>query len=482
MPSRPWSDEALPDDVTRVPAMLSHEERQYLAWLTRTQWQGWGAVVDLGPWVGASSVALAHGIRGSTCEGVVHSFDLFEWDPSYMEQHLAEGLGPGADFQHVFARETREYADEIRAAKLDLYEPSWTGGPIEILFVDAAKSWGLTQAILAFYGRYLVAGETRVVLQDHRHSHTYWLPLIFDGHPTLWNEVESTFDGDTVTFVPSVEASEIAGRTRGFRDEDYDFDFARSVFERRAGSEDNAANRAVLAATLYRYALRIARDPEIEGALTAALDVRLDGRDGAPGLVADLVHRAEDLSCWELYLQATEAFEAGRLADAEALMRRAARSSRYTGRCEALASRVAAMRGRHAAAARHLRRAVDAGPADSNAALYRAPVLLEHEQFSEAAQGIVDAMRHARALRPNEIPWAFGLLERILDRSRDEELARRVLDALRPSFADSADFISFDALVAWGLGDRDRAKRILETARAREIEHERLERVSALLG
>ena len=67
MPSKSWSSIRLPDELRSIPAMLSDEEKQYLVWLTATAFEGWGAIVDLGCWLGSSSAALAEGLkRGSS--------------------------------------------------------------------------------------------------------------------------------------------------------------------------------------------------------------------------------------------------------------------------------------------------------------------------------------------------------------------------------------------------------------------------------
>ena len=61
--ANPWAELSLPPEITKMRSMLSHEEKQYLVWLTAVKFEGWGAIVDLGPWLG-SSAALAEGRCG----------------------------------------------------------------------------------------------------------------------------------------------------------------------------------------------------------------------------------------------------------------------------------------------------------------------------------------------------------------------------------------------------------------------------------
>jgi tetratricopeptide (TPR) repeat protein len=199
--NRPWSDVDIPEAVAAVPAMLSVEERRYLIWATAATYQGVGAVVDLGPWLGGSSVALAHGLERSGKPGKVQSFDLFEWNPGYMSEYACE-LREGDDFQPLFERTTAKFADRIQGHRMDLMQGRWDGGPIEILFVDAAKSWELWRRIVEVFGPALVPGKSRVIHQDFRHPFCPWLPISCDSQPDTWRQTEAVEDGCTVAFRP----------------------------------------------------------------------------------------------------------------------------------------------------------------------------------------------------------------------------------------------------------------------------------------
>jgi len=228
---------ALPAAVERVNSMLSHEEKQYLCWLTAEQFQGWGAVVDLGPWLGSSSAALAEGLRRRASKAKVQSFDLFRWEPSYMEAAAPMPLRAGEDFLPVFLEETRDYAPWIDARKQDLMDYRWESGPIEILFIDAAKTWELTNAIFKGFGPFLEPGRSRVVLQDFRYFETYWLPLIFDSRPDLWLEVEDVDDGYTVTFTPLKPLAGPVGIQTNYSEEAFPFAVTERLLRERIARE-----------------------------------------------------------------------------------------------------------------------------------------------------------------------------------------------------------------------------------------------------
>ena len=65
--------------------MLSPEECQYLYWLGRSAWTGQGDVVEIGPWLGGSTVCLAAGMREED-----HSITILSRDKDLV-QILREG-------------------------------------------------------------------------------------------------------------------------------------------------------------------------------------------------------------------------------------------------------------------------------------------------------------------------------------------------------------------------------------------------------
>ena len=252
--SRPWQGLSLPPELLHVRSMLSREEVEYLVWLTAEAFEGWGAIVDLGPWLGSSSAALAEGLKRSEKKGRVRAFDLFEWESSYMDSLAKCHLEEGADFLPLFLDETRAYEPWIEPRRQDLFRYTWNEGPIEILFVDAAKTWGLTNAILRGFGSHLVPSRTRVVLQDFRHHTTHWLPLIFESRPDVWREVESVDDGWTVTFAPRKPLFGADGIVADYDERSFSYADASALLKNRI-ARDPARARHFMLRSLYRLAL-----------------------------------------------------------------------------------------------------------------------------------------------------------------------------------------------------------------------------------
>jgi hypothetical protein len=240
---KPWASIALDPELQAIPGMLSEEEKRYLSWVASDQYEGWGAIIDLGCWLGCSSASLAQGLKRAGRTEKVESRDLFLWEPCYMEACYQANLPQDADFLPLFRQLTAPYRDWISVQKSDLRVDSWTGGAIEVLFVDAAKDWNLFNQIFATYGQAIVPEKTRVIFQDFRYRSTYQLPLATDSRPDLWRELEAPDDGWTTTFVATKDVLGPGGMALPYADEDFSFDVAKRIFDRRIAASRGTARQ-----------------------------------------------------------------------------------------------------------------------------------------------------------------------------------------------------------------------------------------------
>lgn len=171
----------------RVPSMLTDAELNYLHWLTAQEHRGHGRVVELGCYLGGSTAALADGLlHNPHARAPMLTYDAFvmdEWSNSF----LATPYAPGESFRPLFDLYQRHRADRLvvregwipeevddPAAERALYAEQ---EPVEILFVDAAKTWLLHDTILRTFGRHLIPGRSVLVHQDFKDPLVYWLPL-----------------------------------------------------------------------------------------------------------------------------------------------------------------------------------------------------------------------------------------------------------------------------------------------------------------
>jgi hypothetical protein len=169
-----------------IVGMLSQQERQYLYEYTKNEYSGIGEIVDLGCWLGSSTIPMAMGLAENTHPQTenkqIHAYDLFLWedwmDDCVSDATLAGKFKPGDSFFKEYQQQTLPWEKHIFCHPGDINQLGWPGGKIEFLFVDAMKSWELTDSIICSFFPSLVPGHSVIVQQDFSHYYTYWIHLI----------------------------------------------------------------------------------------------------------------------------------------------------------------------------------------------------------------------------------------------------------------------------------------------------------------
>jgi hypothetical protein len=169
---------------THLPGMTAATERAYFKWHAAENFTGTGTVVDLGSWFGSTTSMLAAGVcanpRRAARSATIHAFDRFIWEPwmdAYAHMARFGPYSPGDSFQREFERVVRPWRDRIEVHTGDLCEQAWKEGPIEILLVDAMKSWDVTQHILREFFGNVIPGGGYVIHQDFSNCWTPWIHL-----------------------------------------------------------------------------------------------------------------------------------------------------------------------------------------------------------------------------------------------------------------------------------------------------------------
>jgi hypothetical protein len=178
-----WDAVALPDAVLAPKTMLSDAERRLLFWLGAEHARGDGAIVDAGCFVGGSTVALAEGLRVNPRAGdaYVDAFDRFTVDEFMATSYLTEyGLRAGDSFRPVFEANTADVRDRVVVHEGDLADADWQGRPIDVLFVDIAKTWELNDVVMRRFFGWLAPDRSIVVQQDMAHALCPWLAITME--------------------------------------------------------------------------------------------------------------------------------------------------------------------------------------------------------------------------------------------------------------------------------------------------------------
>jgi hypothetical protein len=169
--------------------MTTRSEQEYFAHYGENIYTGKGEVVDLGCWLGSTTISVVKGLLKNpsfvASKKKVYAYDAFIWYDSMNEPVAGTDLvgkyKEGDSFLDAYKKRTAEYASRIEICAGDLTRIGWkdvNGGDIEFLLVDAMKNWELTNAILRDFYPHLVPGESYVLQQDFAHYFTVWIHLI----------------------------------------------------------------------------------------------------------------------------------------------------------------------------------------------------------------------------------------------------------------------------------------------------------------
>jgi hypothetical protein len=179
---RPWRGETLPPDAVGIPTMLSKAERKLLYSLARDYAREDGAIVDAGCFLGGSTAALLAGVRDrpqSWSGPAVESYDLFRVEQYTVPKFFANesAIRAGESFRERFDEHVADFDVPHVVHEGDITQIGWSGGPIDILFLDVLKSWEINDSVLRDFFPSLVPGRSVIVHQDYGWGDTPWIPI-----------------------------------------------------------------------------------------------------------------------------------------------------------------------------------------------------------------------------------------------------------------------------------------------------------------
>lgn len=156
--------------------MTTKYELCFLETYAREAFLGRGRIVDLGVWFGATTAALARGLQNNqvaTANKRVEAYDLFVWEESWMSRHthrlatLEKSFSDGDRFVDDVRLLLVPYGEFVVVEEQDLLSPTHVEeAPVEVLFIDAQKSWRLGQAIFERFFPALIPETAYVIQQD----------------------------------------------------------------------------------------------------------------------------------------------------------------------------------------------------------------------------------------------------------------------------------------------------------------------------
>jgi hypothetical protein len=204
-----------PSGPVTVRSMLSPYELALLRAVAQENYRGWGEIVDAGPLLGAGTNMLAKGLAANSQVANkskrIFSFDLFLRDDPRdaivdrfgisLQGNLKDTLRDVPDHTNSvfeeFLRVNRDYLDQLYLSPGDLLLHRWTGLPIEILFVDLAKTWELNQWVVENWFPCLRPGSI-VIQQDYVHFYEYWIAITMEVLADFLHPVDYIFGASAV--------------------------------------------------------------------------------------------------------------------------------------------------------------------------------------------------------------------------------------------------------------------------------------------
>lgn len=207
--AKPWGEYqfriTIPEDeIFRVPGMLWTWEKRMLYYLAHEEFTGEGVIADMGSFLGGSTICFAAGVRDRSFNAPpIHSFDLFKLGKAERSRYFPDRSGNSLSVRPEFEANLRGYMHLIKVHEGDVLDIPWGGGPIEILFVDIAKSYKVMDHIVLSYLPALIPAKSLLVMQDYLSPQTGpWHHIVLE---RLSDYFEYVVDGDTASAIFSLK-------------------------------------------------------------------------------------------------------------------------------------------------------------------------------------------------------------------------------------------------------------------------------------
>lgn len=172
-------------------AQLGAAEGAMLYYLARDWASGRKPLVELGSFLGGSASLTGAGLManpGWDGQAKLHCFDIFKAKygnmAEFIQRRVDPAFQPGQSFRYLFDSQTAEAAAAIEVHQGDLTEARWDGPPIELLFIDIAKTPELNRVTLDRFLPALAPGPGLLVNQDFHNPDNPWI------HTSLGHLVE----------------------------------------------------------------------------------------------------------------------------------------------------------------------------------------------------------------------------------------------------------------------------------------------------
>lgn len=159
-----------------VPSMLTESEKKMLSFLTEFVYSGNGKILDIGCFLGGSTVFLANGLsknKNLTTSAVIDSFDLFKlsnYELNFFFPRMKLKPPPNLDTENMFHKHTAPFKSLVTTHKGNILDFNYDKSKIEVLFIDVMKSSEIYNKVIKEFFTHLIPLQSVVILQDYYYS------------------------------------------------------------------------------------------------------------------------------------------------------------------------------------------------------------------------------------------------------------------------------------------------------------------------
>jgi hypothetical protein len=169
----------LPKDAVDVHSMMSLQEKAFLYGYVRDHYAGEGVIVDAGIFLGGSTCCFGAAVRDNPRSEHIRrqwpkpviSYDHTVISTGMVKFFARHGIeGPwhaGGSFAPLLEENIRPLADLVSLRLGEITDVTWSGEPIEVLFLDIIKSREINRFIPWTFYRSLIPERSLVIHQDY---------------------------------------------------------------------------------------------------------------------------------------------------------------------------------------------------------------------------------------------------------------------------------------------------------------------------
>lgn len=206
-----------PSLSSRVGSMMKSEELQLLFTLASDHYLGSGEIIDIGPFLGSSTIMLAKGLAANPRKiskiRRIFSFDRFLYEPYVgFDLYINKNHLPTSSFFGRYLENIIDYIENIYLSPGDILNFNWNKAPVELLFIDAAKNWSLNNHIVQQFFGALISNHSIVLQQDYFYYGCPWIIITMEQF-SPWLQFVGSEPGATAYFQSRATLPQILVRT-----------------------------------------------------------------------------------------------------------------------------------------------------------------------------------------------------------------------------------------------------------------------------